>query len=330
MKEFVPLLLCGGFGTRLERDLKAAVAEQGTKNGNEPLAATGAVEQQRYGNLPPLEELLGLPKGLLPVNRKPLLDYWVEMFVKYHAESTASVLEVFLICNGLHESLFKDWACHLEASFGGKVCIKIACNGITENANRNGSVADLKLAIDTFHLASPPESKLLVVAGDTLLTRFDINEFLTNCEAVFAANPECGSILVHYTISDAETRKSGVLELEETASSVSSASHNVRARKCIGFKEKPGPEGTNSRLGCPCFYLLRGTATASIPVFLQEKQGMGLDAIDASGKWVQWIVESQQQERNSFGTVFSLPIHGRLDIGGLSSFVDADEYMRSI
>ena len=57
---------------------------------------------------------------------------------------------------------------------------------------------------------------------------------------------------------------------------------------------------------------------------------MGLDAIDASGKWVQWIVESQKEQQHPYGLVFSLPIHGRLDIGGLESFADADKEMRRI
>ena len=100
-KMFVPLLLCGGFGTRLERDLKAAITEQGSKNGNEPLGETGAAEPQQYGNLPPLEELLGLPKGLLPVNRKPLQCFFTLVSVVFPHNSS---IDIYDPCKGNEEN----------------------------------------------------------------------------------------------------------------------------------------------------------------------------------------------------------------------------------
>jgi NDP-sugar pyrophosphorylase family protein len=66
------LFLCGGFGTRLEKDLKTFI---------------------KYSHL------VGTNKGLLKLANKPLLSYWMEM-VKGDA---------YLVTNQLHYNQFIEW-----------------------------------------------------------------------------------------------------------------------------------------------------------------------------------------------------------------------------
>jgi NDP-sugar pyrophosphorylase family protein len=48
--------------------------------------------------------LVGLPKALVPVGGKPLLDYWLESFER------SGVAPVYVICNARHYDHFKRWA----------------------------------------------------------------------------------------------------------------------------------------------------------------------------------------------------------------------------
>lgn len=289
------VLLCGGFGTRLERDLKS-----------------NSTKDSPYG-LPPFQQLVGVPKGLLPVGRQDrlLLDYWLLMIqdtLRNNNDNVSLSNCVYLVCNGLHHKQFLAWAEAAKTQFK-DLEIKITCNGIERNEERNGSVVDLQKALETFGLLS---SHVLVIAGDTLLTKFTLGPFLGQAASALSSNATSSAILVHYPISDEETLKSGVLQI------------NQESGQCVGFLEKPGPTGTVSRLGCPCFYLLTPQAIASLDVFLELKRGLGLDAIDASGRWVQWIVNDTKDH----GQVFSLSVNGRLDIGGLASYLEAHEYVQ--
>lgn len=48
----------------------------------------------------------------------------------------------------------------------------------------------------------------------------------------------------------------------------------------------------------------------------------GLEEIDASGKWISYLVKNRD--------VYSLEIQGRLDIGGLESYLEAQRYLEKL
>jgi NDP-sugar pyrophosphorylase family protein len=254
------LYLCAGYGSRLERDL---------------------VDNNRH-------DLLGIPKALIPLNKIPLLDYWVRL-----AKGPQ-----YIVCNDLHFPQFKAWA--RSANFP---VANIYSNGTSSNETRSGSCKDLYDAIKHFNLASSP---LLVIAGDTLLKQFYLTEFLQQVESI------PGSVVVNYEISDEQCRKSGVLEVCQ----------GPEGTKIVGFLEKPDPADTVSRLGCPCFYYFTPHAINALSEFMAEKLPLGREHYDASGSFIAWLI--------SKSPVYTIPIAGRLDIGGLDSYIEAEEYLLAL
>lgn len=202
------LFLCGGFGTRLERDLRASSEHS---------------------------HLVGINKGLLKLANKPLLSHWIEQLK----------CVPYLITNKLHYKQFIEWN-EIPSDH-------IYCNLVTSNETRNGAVQDLKLAIDHFKLSS---ENLIVIAGDTLLKEFDIDEFISKCQGL--GKP----VILNYRISDEECLKSGVLE--------TNGKDSAGFVKVTNFLEKPRPETTTSRLGSPCFYFITPDAISTLSPFLEE------------------------------------------------------------
>lgn len=260
------LFLCGGFGTRLEADLKLS-------------------------NLDSDRKLVGVNKGLLPLLGKPLLSYWLETIDKAKA---------FVVCNSAHIEQFKKWAAdeELEQSH-------LFSNGVMTNEMRNGSVKDLYLAIEHFRLYN---EKVVVIAGDTLLKQFSFHQFFQD------SNQVSGSVVLSYIITDLDCKKSGVLILDNST--------NDTLPRVVGFLEKPNPSETESRHGCPCFYLLKPDAIATLVTFLDIYRNKGLEPIDAAGKWIEWLIHQVP--------VYSLMIKGRLDIGGLKSYREAEQYLKDL
>ncbi len=139
------LILAAGFGTRLEKDLQEYL--------------------QNPANSPEQKELVrswveGKPKGLVPVNGKPIVDYLLEQLVKAGIKKE----DVYIHTNSLHYAQFKSWAESAgipAGDFGGN----IIDNGRGSNENRRGPIGDLYYALERIGYDGP----LLVLAQDTLV-----------------------------------------------------------------------------------------------------------------------------------------------------------------
>ncbi|KAJ3045273.1 hypothetical protein HDV00_011145 [Rhizophlyctis rosea] len=243
------------------------------------------------------------PKALLPLAGTPLLTHWLTLFRS--SLPTYDPSSTYLVTNALHHPQFLAWA-----STNNIPTSQILNNGTTTNETRRGAVGDLAAAIAHFNLQ---EKDLLITAGDTLFLKdFSLSKFLN------LASSTPGSLVTCYSISDAETSKYGILEVADPANLPSTPQRIIR------MLEKPSSSSTTSRLACPCFYYLRSEALPLVQTFLTEKRSTNasLAEIDASGKFLAWLVERQ--------TVHATPVSGRLDIGGLKSFIEAEAYMSAI
>lgn len=267
------VFLCAGYGTRLQKDL--------LDNGNYP-------------------QLEGKSKALLPLNGKPLLSHWIDIWQKQLELSKEELFSyIFIICNDFFFEQFCEYANNI-----GFPLSHIKSDGSISNDTRLGAVKDLQLAIELFNI----EGDILVVAGDTLfLNDFSLPNFIRiaqNCP---------GSVITYYVVSDLVVSKSGIIEV------VQDAEGNFRVSN---FLEKPDPTKTKSRLGCPCFYYLRSNALSLFQDFLDEKKGSDLADIDATGKFLAWFIHKMP--------VYATSISGRLDIGDLKSFLSAEDYLSSV
>jgi UTP-glucose-1-phosphate uridylyltransferase len=260
--------------------------------------------------------------------------------------------DMYVICNQAHYSQFEAWA-----TTTGFPRANIFNDGTTSNEDRlyefhpypfaypfayftiyRGAVADLHLAATQFKLKER-YSGVLVVAGDTLFLKdFSVHDFLSLARS---NHPHC--LVTTYTVSDADTFKTGIISVDwststnsnskTTADKIDTTTSHTQNKNAIikpklgkitHFLEKPGPTATPSRSACPCFYYLTSHSLDFLDTFLQEakQQNRPLSEIDATGKFLGWLVLRTG--------VFAVEISGRLDIGGLESFVKAEEYLTNV
>lgn len=174
---------------------------------------------------------MGLPKALVPVGGKPLLDYWMEAFER------SGVAPVYVVCNTRHEEHFKRWAEGRAFPLD-----HIINDGSTCNEERKGAIGALHLAMKVRLLFSlyrcgaiaqlicdlstdllvggnvgaqmkDLSGDLLAVAGDTLFdTDFKLEEVIDHFKSLAAGE----SLITYYEIKDRqEVTKRGIIEVDE-------------------------------------------------------------------------------------------------------------------
>jgi len=192
--------------------------------------------------------LAGIPKALLPVAGKPMLDYWWETLLQ-----NREVSEVFIICNALKYKHFERWA-----TFKGIGIDHVINTGATSPATCRGALRDLLLGIDKAkHVLGSLEGKdLLVFAGDHLFFKdFDLGRILDfrGCKG--------GSLLLYYGRRNADQpAKRGMCEVDRNTS------------KVTGFAEKPGPgeRGQQFPFVSPLFYILEPRCWMQLASFVAK------------------------------------------------------------
>ncbi|KAI9348826.1 mannose-1-phosphate guanyltransferase beta-like protein [Pilaira anomala] len=258
------LILGAGYGTRLQRDLKAS---------------------KEYNHL------LGVPKALLPLgHRDALITHWVELF---EAHGVTAEQDIYVVTNGQCYQSFQTWASLHKIPLD-----HIVSDGTETNETRLGAVPDILFGIHHFGLNG---SDVLVVGGDTLfLHDFNLNQFLENFK-------QDACLVTAYQVPDNDVQKFGIIETDPQGTITS-------------FLEKPDPSATKSRSACPCFYLFHRHAIPFIQEFIDKckESNAPKEAYDATGKCLAYLYPRFK--------VSTFPISGRIDVGGLQSYIDANEY----
>eukprot|EP01147_Barroeca_monosierra_P008927 gene8927-1268_t len=196
---------------------------------------------------------------------------------------------VIVVTNASNHSLFEVWAENFPS-------VKLVCEGSTANENRSGAVAAIAIGASTFSFSDD----LIVIGGDTLFKPdFDLQSKIKE----FYSKQPC-SLLLSYNVNDEATKKCGILEINSQD-------------EVTAFLEKPGPEKTSSRLGCPCFYIFEQPALALLNPFLDKHIHQHLSSYDAPGNFIRYLVTKR--------SCIVRQISGRYDVGGLSSYLTCDQ-----
>lgn len=96
-----------------------------------------------------------MPKCLLPINNKPLINYIVD-----EINTIPVVDEIFVISNGLFYDKLLDWSKHTSST----KAITILNDYSTNNNNRLGAISDINLCINTYSI----NDDTIIIAGDNL------------------------------------------------------------------------------------------------------------------------------------------------------------------
>jgi len=256
------IILAAGYGTRLEKDLQSDLSGKH-------------------------QHLIGLPKELLPIANKPLINYLVEAI-----NQCVQIDSTYIITNHLFYDLFKQWATENQFPLE-----NIISDTTRDNENRLGAIADIALTIKQKEI----DDDLLIVAGDTLFyPDFKLEEVITQFYQLQ------GSLITCYHLTDdQETMKRGIIEIDHS-------------KQVINFLEKPSPEETSSRLACPPLYIYHRNTLPLIHSFLAEKATASLQERDAPGNLVKYLYQKT--------VIFAHQITGRFDVGGLADYIKTNKF----
>ncbi|KAG2216311.1 hypothetical protein INT45_009693, partial [Circinella minor] len=232
------------------------------------------------------KHLLGVPKALLPLGGRDALITHWLDLFRSH-----NITDIYVVTNAATYDAFISWAERNQVPSS-----NIVSDGTLTNETRLGAVPDIAFGIHHFGLTN---DHVLVVGGDTLfLNDFDLKELLNHVTS--------GSCLVTtYSIPDHDVHKFGIVETNQQGIMTS-------------FLEKPDPKETTSRLACPCFYVFDRDALPLIDAFVEESKGQPKETFDATGKFLAYLYPRFN--------VKTYPISGRIDVGGLKSYIEANAY----
>jgi glucose-1-phosphate thymidylyltransferase len=195
-----------------------------------------------------------IPKPLIPVGNRPLIDYVVDKLA-----DIKSLSEIVVVSNNKFTPHFQKWA----ASRSG-LKIRIVNDTTNTPEERLGSVGDIRFVWQK-------ESSLqdwLIIGGDNL---FDGN-------------------LSHFmdsAISKSPAMSIGVYDVKETQAATKFGVVAVDAnQKIISFQEKPKNPATS--LIAMCLYYFPKQTLGYLKEYLSESK-----AVDAAGSYIQWLTEKK-------------------------------------
>ncbi|XP_022086056.1 uncharacterized protein LOC110976781 isoform X2 [Acanthaster planci] len=170
------IILAGGYGTRLQRDLR----------NHDP--------QGVY------RHLQGMPKALLPIGHRPLISHWMETLWKCRSQ----IDEIYVVCNDFYFKMFEDWAKDWEEAV-------LFNDGTGTNETRLGAVACIYLPVDRIGF----EDDVTVIGGDTLFKDdFDLASVWQEFRRRQQQTPDA-SLVLACPCTDEDTVKVGILETDD-------------------------------------------------------------------------------------------------------------------
>lgn len=100
---------------------------------------------------------INTPKALLPINKKPIIDYIVEQL-----NTISEIDAIYVVTNSRFANDFTEWA----KIAPGQIPITVLDDGTTSDENKKGAVGDIGFVISQMHI----DDELLIIAGDNFFT----------------------------------------------------------------------------------------------------------------------------------------------------------------
>lgn len=193
-----------------------------------------------------------VPKPLLPLAGRPMLDYLLERI-----EAIDEVDGINVVANARFAGDFGRWATQRSGRFP----VAVLNDGTTSNDDRLGAIGDIRFAIEEGGLEG---EELLVVAGDNLI-EYSLADYVR-----FWREKGDGAAISVHRISDPELIKQyGVAELDADD-------------RVVSLEEKPAEP--RSDLAATAAYLYRPDDAALVRTYLDEG-----NPPDAPGNFVVWL-----------------------------------------
>ncbi|MDE1846316.1 MAG: nucleotidyltransferase family protein [Candidatus Micrarchaeota archaeon] len=215
------ILLCGGFGKRME-----------------PIG-------------------LFIPKALLPIKGRPLLDHIIEDLGNYK-----EVERIIISTNKKFIDQFEYYVnSKREGGFGKK--LELIIEHTSHDGEKLGAIRGVEYVLEKAGV----KNDFMIIAGDNYY-EFDLKEIIAHFEKTGKA-----TICLHDVKSIEEAKRFGVVEL--------------RGERMIGFEEKP--ENPKSTLISTVIYALPKESVEMFRKYISEKNNP-----DALGHFVKWYMQKEE------------------------------------
>lgn len=312
----IAIVLCAAVDTQLEREIKIAFEEDPHSK---------------------VAQLNGLPKSLIPIAGRSMLDRWWEKISKERHISS-----IYLCVNGAKCRHFERWC-----SERGIPHECIVNDGVTSRDAAIGSAADLVMAVRRAKSHGHSEKDIMVLAGDHLFFKtFDL-EGCVNFYYSSKENAPDASVLLYYSLKpDEDPEQRGMVLVDSTS------------KRIKRFVEKPSPEiqlelygstqqlsnATNNeqlnrieqevqRLGSPMFYIFSQTTVQQVERIVKHHIESNGGSPLSCGKLVEMLIQQQQSQSSSSTNFYGLRLPSAFGImncdSKMSTFRDFERIFNS-
>ncbi|KAK2168647.1 hypothetical protein LSH36_15g09073 [Paralvinella palmiformis] len=149
------IVLCAGFGTRLEKDLQNDSSGQ-------------------------YKHLIGVPKPLLPIGNEPLITHWART-----TRDVPDVDTVYVVTNAANNDKFVTWSkCWPK--------VKVVSDGADNNETRSGAVACIQLAVSDF---SNEDDVLIIAGDTLFYDDFHLPSYINKFNDFKLKDPDANMLL---------------------------------------------------------------------------------------------------------------------------------------
>ncbi len=192
---------------------------------------------------------LNMPKPLLPIGDRPMIDYVVKKI-----DEVEEIDRIVVVVNHRFLEHFRTWAQEAPTSKP----VVLVDDGSTCNENRLGAIADIHLVVRKQSI----QDDFLVVGGDNLFES-GLKEFVSFFK-------EKGtSVALHDCGDPQSTREYSTVQLDEDS-------------RIVYFKEKP--EKPRSSMAAICLYLFKDSSLHLLKSYIE-----GGGNRDAPGHFIEWL-----------------------------------------
>lgn len=216
------------------------------------------------------------PKPLLPVAKKPIIDYILDKL-----NEVSELKAIIVISNNKFFSKFKTWAKATEKKFN-KFSIKILNDGSNTPEDRLGAIGDIIFSLKKEKI----KEDILIVGGDNIFD-FNLKNFV-----LFAKQKRPQVSIGLYDIEDIKkASRFGIVRIN-------------KSKRLVSFEEKP--RSPKSSLVAICLYYFPKESLRYIFDYIEDKQNT-----DAPGQYIRWLYK----KRSVYGFAFKGIWHdiGHLD-----------------
>ena len=198
---------------------------------------------------------LNMPKALLPIGKKPIIDHIVAQM-----DTVEELDEIYVVSNDKFAGHFEEWAKTVQS----RVPVKVLNDGTTDDSNKRGAIGDISFVIEEMKI----DDDLMVIAGDNFFT-YSLKDYVA-----FFREKDRDCVCVKVWEDERQLSQFGIALLDW-------------AGKVLDIEEKPAKPKSNTVVFAAYLY-----KKETVPMF-QEYLAAG-NKPDAPGNFPAWLYRRKE------------------------------------